>query len=62
MLERLYEYKHRYEKEYLLAKAKLQVIEEMIADEVRHEEKVSMATQIATNEEVAEQTQLDVNY
>ena len=52
MLERLYAYKQRYDKEYLLAKAKLQVIEEMIADEIRHEN--DEATKIA-EQEVAEQ-------
>lgn len=54
MLERLYDYKRRYEKEYLLAKAKMQVIDEMIADEVRHNDEY--ATEIAEQQEVAEQT------
>jgi hypothetical protein len=54
MLERLYDYKQRYEKEYLLAKAKIQVVEEMIADEIRNE-KDEEATEIAEEQEVAEQ-------
>ena len=52
MLERLYAYKQRYDKEYLLAKAKVQIIDEMIADEIRNEQ--DEATKIA-EQEVAEQ-------
>ena len=54
MLSRLYEYKQRYEKEYLLAKAKIQVIDEMIADEI-HNENEEAATEIVGDNEVAEQ-------
>lgn len=59
MLERLYDYKQRYEKEYLLAKAKLQVIDEMIAEEFRNEEE--NATEIAERE-VTKQPITDGSY
>lgn len=61
MLERLYDYKQRYEKEYLLAKAKIQVVEEMIADEIRHENDEE-ATEIAEHQEVTEQPITDESY
>jgi hypothetical protein len=60
MLERLYDYKQRYEKEYLLAKAKVQVIDEMIADEMRHEDEEN-ATEIA-QQVVTEQPITDESY
>lgn len=59
MLERLFDYKQRYEKEYLLAKAKVQVIDEMIAEEMRHDDE--NATEIAETE-VTKQPITDESY
>lgn len=53
MLDKLYAYKQRFEKEYLLAKAKIQVIDEMISEEIRVDTEEN-ATEIAHTTEVAE--------
>lgn len=58
MLERLFDYKQRYEKEYLLAKAKVQVIDEMIAEEMRHDDE--NATKLADTEVTKQPTDEEI--